>query len=699
MSNYSTQQYNKQDLSKLIVRDTECYPNVWTFGGYNTLNGERYVFEVSDRVNQINEFRQAIAHWKYHGYAMVGFNSIGYDYPVEHAILTDLSINCAADIFQVSKRIIDTDWNDRFKNRIPVWKHVIPQIDLFMVHHFDNQAKSTSLKMLEFVMRMQSIEDLPFKPETTLTNEQIDTLIHYQDHDIDATVMFTDETMKALEFRQTLSEKYNKDFMNHNDTKIGKDFFSMELEKAGVQLRDGHGQLRQTFREYIDLADCVLPYIQFERPEFQNVLNQIKSTRIYETKGALKLSAEINGFKYDFGLGGIHGAKRGSYKSDNEWIVESRDVKSYYPNLSIKNRFYPEHLSEDFCVIYEILYNQRVTIKKEMKTLDSSSPEYKSLDEQQAVIKLALNGVYGDSNSIYSVFYDPKFTMSITICGQLSLCMLVEQLLKVPTLEMLIINTDGLEYRVKREYQPQLDKICEWWENLTKLELEVDYYEKLTVADVNNYVGVFDNGKVKYKGCYDYNGLGWHQNHSALVIRKAACEAILNGIDVRDFIMNHTDMFDFFKCVKAPRSARLELCKPLMCGDHVLIDEIKIDDIQNVTRYYVSNKGFNLIKVMPPLKRKKGVKIKMIFVNWISRKISGYNKNIEVTTEYEYNQAVRLGYRIKDGGTFTHTPDRRSEVEAGYLTTPCNNLDTIDSYDINYEYYINEANKLVNKVL
>ena len=157
---------------------------------FNVDTGEWFFFEVSDRINQIEEFRSAMRHWSYHKYTQVGFNNIGYDYPIQHAIMTDPTITCAADIFAVSKRIIDTPWNDRFSNRIPVYQHIVKQIDLFMVHHFDNQAKSTSLKMLEFVMRMKNIQDLPFPPETVLTHEEMDILIAYQRHDIDSTYNF-----------------------------------------------------------------------------------------------------------------------------------------------------------------------------------------------------------------------------------------------------------------------------------------------------------------------------------------------------------------------------------------------------------------------------------------------------------------------------------------------------------------------------
>ena len=176
----------------VVVYDTECYPNIWTYGDINPVTGERHLFEISPRINQIEEFLAYIRHLAFHKTSMVGFNSIGYDYPVIHEICTNKSIASYDDIYKVSKRIIDTDWNDRFKNRIPEWKWIngLKQIDLFLVHHFDNAAKSTSLKMLEFVMRLTNISDLPFEPETVLTFDEMQVLIDYQDDDIDATKRF-----------------------------------------------------------------------------------------------------------------------------------------------------------------------------------------------------------------------------------------------------------------------------------------------------------------------------------------------------------------------------------------------------------------------------------------------------------------------------------------------------------------------------
>jgi hypothetical protein len=144
------------------------------------------------------------------------------------------------------------------------------------------------------------------------------------------------------------------------------------------------------------------------------VLTWLKEQTITETKGVFKdLTATVNGFTFVFGLGGIHGSvEREKVVSDDTHVIESRDVTSYYPNLAIKNRFYPAHLGEKFCDIYADLFEQR--------------KKYPKKSSESATLKLALNGTYGDSNNKFSVFYDPLFTMRITLNGQLLLCMLAE---------------------------------------------------------------------------------------------------------------------------------------------------------------------------------------------------------------------------------------------------------------------------------
>jgi hypothetical protein len=526
-------------------------------------------------------------------------------------------------------------------------------------------ARATGLKVLEFNMRMDSIEDLPFPVGSILDNDQTDMLIDYMWHDIDATELFYFESIDQIKFRELLTETHGRNFMNHNDTKIGKDTFIMKLEAHDpgccYTQRDGKRHIVQTKRDSINLADVVLPYIRFDNPEFNRILTWFNTKTITETKGSITgINCTVDGFRYDFGTGGLHGAVDPQVVfSTDDMVIESRDVKSYYPNLAISNGFHPEHLGQTFCTIYKEMYDQRQT--------------YGKGTAENAMLKLALNGTYGDSNNQYSPFYDPMFTMKITINGQLLLCMLVEQLVKIPGLRMLMINTDGLEYIVPREFVPHIDKVCEWWEQMTGLVLESDVYQKLCIRDCNNYSGVFENGKTKRKGAYEYD-LGWHQNHSALVVPKAAEAALVHGEDIRTFITSHADMYDFFLRTKVPRSSSLEFG-----GERVA----------NIIRYYISTDGDILEKVMPP-----------------NGPIGEYKRANKLTNAFYQGVMDEIGPGVWDERIHTNNKslyeERRSGVNTGWTVRLCNNMNLLASSpreDINYEWYIKEAEKLVTPLL
>lgn len=462
--------------------DIETYPNAFTATWTHASTGLTIVHEISDRRNDWSacvEFMHGLGRSGARG---VGFNNLGFDYPVLHWLASNPGCD-ALGIYNKAMTIIKGD--DRWGSQIWDSDQIFPQLDLFKICHFDNMARATSLKALEIVMRSRNVIDLPFPVGTILTSEQIDVLLSYNKHDVRETLKFYVRCLDQIKFREELTTRYNRNFMNHNDTKIGKDYFIMELEKAGVTCfdRGPQGRVpRQTVRGKINLGEVVFPYVKFERPEFQRVLDFFRSTAITETKGTFAdLSATVDGVEYKFGTGGVHAAIDNTiWKSSDEYALEARDVTSYYPSMAIKNRVYPEHLSEKFCDIYEVMFLERRRAKKDGD------------DSIQAMLKLALNGTYGDSNNVYSPFYDPKFTMTITINGQLMLCMLVEQLLKIPGMQIPNSNTDGLVIYYPRKYGDDVEQVCQWWQKLTALELETDTMSALYQRDCNNYIAVIE---------------------------------------------------------------------------------------------------------------------------------------------------------------------------------------------------------------
>lgn len=682
------------------VYDIETYPNCFLFAIVSSDLKHKHVFEVSFRKNEINRVFACFDYLSSQEDEMVGFNNCGFDYPVMHDILLNRDKfesmqgdRLAKMIYSFAQKQIDSG-NSGFPRTVPYGEVAVKQVDLYKIWHFDNKAKMTSLKMIEFNMRSETIEDLPFDVGTVLTSEQIDKLIDYNLHDVMKTIDFYFASKKMIDFRREISIKYGRDFTNHNDTKIGKDYFLMRLAEEGVETHRYEGKVRkliQTKRPIIKVQDCLFDYYDFERPEFKAVFDWFKKQRITETKGvfsdieehqlgevakyaemttkrikfkgepsteerdrfmrehpcgwieAVELKAKkkgviqysywgnyriaetlnvvVDGFRFDYGTGGIHGSISQKIARENAYYkIKDADVSSMYPNIAISNRVYPEHLTEKFCDIYEDVYNQR-------KSFPKGSAE-------NAMLKLALNGVYGDSNNKFSAFYDPQYTMTITINGQLSLTLLAEKLLKIEGLKLIQVNTDGVTVAVPRHLESEYDRICKEWQEQVKLELEFADYSKMIIRDVNNYIALYTNGKVKRKGAYQYEDLGWHQNQGGLVIPKAAEAFMLYGTPVEDFVKNHQDKFDFMLRTKVPRSSKLVLV--YSDGTEVLQ--------QNICRYYPCKSGGKLVKLMPAL---------------------------------------------EEGGD-----TRRLGIDTDWNVQVCNNMLDFKG-DIDYDYYIAEANKLV----
>lgn len=718
---------------KDYIYDLECYPNFFSFSAVYKNGKSKVQFEISDRKNQVNELLDFLRNCVTHECRLVGFNNVAFDYPLLHFIIMKskeakeldkpLKITPKQIYSHMSKMFENKD--DRFGSKIKESEVRIPQVDLYLIHHFDNKARSTSLKMLEFNMRSQNIQELPVPVGTVLNNEQMDIVLAYNMHDVLETLKFYNYSQEAMSLRSELTELFGFDCTNFNDTKIGKQLFINSLEEAKpgscyIQTERGR-KMNQTLRDKIVIKDCIFPYIKFDRPEFKAVHEWFTKQVITETKGVFSdieehrlgdvakyanmvvkrkkfkskptsaelaefkkeypmgwvdeeelkateylmdelgnhvmeettdskgkvklvkkrvpkksywgcwkvaetLNVVINGFRYDYGVGGIHGAKQGTHRSTENRKLLTYDVASYYPNMAISNRIYPKHLGETFCDVYAKLYQMR-------KEQPKGSPA-------NAALKLALNGTYGDSNNEYSPLYDPAYTMSITIGGQLSLCMLIEKLINECNAEIIMANTDGFEFFVNTELVQKAEELVKWWEVTTGLQMEGDTYSVMFVRDVNNYISVTESGKVKLKGAYeyaDYDKLGWHKNHSAMVIAKAAKAHLVDGIDYEEFIRLHEDKFDFMLRTKVPRSSRL-----------VLVNEDNEDiEQQNICRYYPSKSGGKLVKIMPPL---------------------------------------------EEGGE-----ERRIGIDTEWTVKTCNNMSSFEG-DINYEYYISEARSLVDAV-
>ena len=72
---------------KMFIYDIETYPNIFTFTLIREDGKWLKSFEVSARKNQIIEFFKCIDYLIDDNHSLVGFNNIGFDYPVVHKII------------------------------------------------------------------------------------------------------------------------------------------------------------------------------------------------------------------------------------------------------------------------------------------------------------------------------------------------------------------------------------------------------------------------------------------------------------------------------------------------------------------------------------------------------------------------------------------------------------------------------------
>jgi len=557
----------------------------------------------------------------------------------------------ARDIYKYAQALIkdsDADIN------IPS-KSFVKSIDLFKLNHWDNAAKRSSLKWIQYSMDWYNIQEMPIHHTTEInTIDKLDEVIQYCINDVKATSKIYELSKNAIALRKHLSKKYNKFLFSNSEPSIAKTIF-LQILSSKVQTDPyTYKELMLAARKsktFINVSSIILPIIEFKLPEFKLVLDQFKTLCINtgSTKGGFKHSMIHKDVKTDFGLGGVHGAAEpGIYTADNDMIIMSSDVASFYPNLAITNNWSPDHIPHDiFCQEYKELYEQRKKIPKE--------------DPTNYVYKIILNSTYGLSNDRNSFLYDPEFTMKITINGQLTLMMLYEMLsMGIPESKPLMQNTDGIEMLIPAKYKDKYLEICKEWEKITMLSLEHTEYKKLILADVNNYIAVYNKNvkctpeeliKVKQKnpeyicvnddndcyytptkckGRFEFSNLALHKNKSFLIIPKAVYNYFVLDILPEHTVRDNKNIFDYCAGIKAKGEWKfVETC--------AFNGNVEQNDLQKIVRYYISNRGCKIVKVNRTDKRE----IQVESGKWLQTILNYYNPTT-LWENYDINQKYYL---------------------------------------------------------
>lgn len=253
---------------------------------------------------------------------LIGFNNQYFDNPILEKIIRGMVK--AEDIYEYSQELINS--KNRFRRDFKDYQLSFTYLDLLKINHYDNPARATSLKKLEFNYRRKKIMDLPFHHTSFVTKlKQLEDTIRYCMEDVDTTEECYTKSKQAILFRQSLSGKL--DAMNMSDVAIGEELNAIEYSKlSGIDIWELKHNKPSFDNLTIHFKDCIPDYIKFKSPILNDFLNEIKTVTVHKTKGFEKTILFHDNI-ITYGQGGIHTVNSPKLtRSDSEYCIITLDV-------------------------------------------------------------------------------------------------------------------------------------------------------------------------------------------------------------------------------------------------------------------------------------------------------------------------------------------------------------------------------------
>ena len=640
----------------VYVYDIEVFQNIFHCSVKNTETNDIYKFEISERKNQLRElvkfFKQVDKYITWGDYyttninipanvIFCGYNNLHYDNPIINYIIEyedklmqyNMPTICSS-IFNLSKTITTSS-----EDNIDAWKHWKYQIwfDTFdiLTMLYSNKLR-VGLKEIQVTMQYPNVQEFVCNWTKPLPLEDFDSMIDYNINDIESTSELLNRCKKDIDLRIAIEDEYGVRVLSKDGVNIGMKILTQKyLEKTGLTWWDIK-DLRSPM-SVIPLKDVILPFIKYDSPILQRVLEDMKNQIVSPGRKGYENKFVFNNLRYSVGVGGIHSVNSPEIiiPRDDEMLIDI-DVASLYPSMLIEYEFYPRHLGKEFLEVYKQIKDERIEAKHNGDKVKNET------------LKLALNGLSGNLQNEHNFCYSPFAVMQIRINGQLLLLMLAEKLTQIGC-RIVQANTDGLFVLLKKDAYSKVNSICREWEQLTKLTLEEDRFKAMYQYAINDYFAITEDNKVKEKGMF-ITTVKLGKGLTPKIIPKAVISFFKDGIPVEDTIKNCTDIRDFLMSEKTGKQWHVEYMN---------------EEQQRTNRFYASTNGGYLWK-------------------W---KDTGHKEGEIITYtepyvgEHKYKASARQYQNMltASGVTLLNKFDDKS----------------IEERKINYRYYIMEAYKII----
>lgn len=509
------------------ILDTECYSNVWLLCMQHKDTGERRRYLLQDLTESQRDEIKTLMRTQY----TVGFNSLSYDLPMIAAAIIEEYDN--QQLKDLSDKLILSEQ--------PSWlvcnNEGISVPELWVKRHVDLieiAIGQASLKIYGGRLNCPTMQDLPLDPSQPVPVDKLLTLITYCFNDISVTQLLLEHLWKQVQLRDKISKKYGINLRSKSDAQMAEAVIKKLVSEAKGEMVY-KPKTRPNFVTYTPPA-----YIEFSTPALQEILEAIEDTSfaIHKGNGSVvmpdwlaKTVIEIDGARYQMGIGGLHSCEKRQYVEAGEThVLADWDVASMYPTMIVNQRLAPENMGKHFTEIYRGFVTERLAAKHSGDKVTADT------------LKIFLNGSFGKFGSRFSILYSPKLLIQTTLTGQLSLLMLIERV-TAAGIRVVSANTDGIVMHCPKDREKIMDEITFEWMLDTNMMLERTDYRLIASRDVNSYVAVKTNGEVKRKGAFADQSLA--KNPDRLIIYDAVCAYLANGDPIINTVMNCKDITRF----------------------------------------------------------------------------------------------------------------------------------------------------------
>lgn len=463
---------------------------------------------------------------------LVGFNNHHYDDFIIGAVL-DGNVQKA---YELSQDIIARH------------KHFKHSKDFATYDTREQLPVNVSLKKYES-MRGLPVEEssIPFDKSDRFTLDEVLEVVHYNLQDLFATrdlfhTRNDDAHGKYFDSKKLLVQEYGW-------SPNARNFSNGSMAASYLMGWDKLKNLRPAEPKIIGVSEQVATFLKRalkDSPYVSEGLTRKERAKRREEKAPTELYEESYGNVYKWAWGGLHsavghlektpgGAEVPVYDKLDIENVYQLDVTSMFPNIIIRDA-----LLGPATDTFSNLVSERVENK--IKKLPVAKAQ-----------KIVINSVYGLLRLPSSKLFNGHCAIHVNVSGMVAVYALCTMLYNGGA-KIIQTNTDGVAFQLQSLSKDDMEKIRQEWEKKFGLKLELSHFKRFIQKDVNNYIGVKDDKKLKLKG-----GMVAQAEHrdplkasTPTILQTMLVEYLVNGTPALTTLNNCNELLPFTFTLSSP---------------------------------------------------------------------------------------------------------------------------------------------------